>query len=133
MRVDWSLWRGLGVTGHVSPRFAHLLPHTAQAVDGAGDSLPSLDGIRGACAEDRPALVDRLLRDKSARLLGVAPERLDSDTPLLDLGLDSLMAVELRNWIESQLEVDLPVGLVHHSLPDLQPTLIGQPGDDVDG
>jgi acyl carrier protein len=28
---------------------------------------------------------------------------------LLDLGLDSLMAVELRNWIESQMQVDLPV------------------------
>src|SRR6185437_9568233 len=24
MRVDWSRWRGLGVAGRVSPRFAHL-------------------------------------------------------------------------------------------------------------
>jgi len=31
------------------------------------------------------------------------------DRPLTQLGLDSLMAVELRNWIEGELRVDLPV------------------------
>ena len=30
------------------------------------------------------------------------------DRPLTDLGLDSLMAVELRNWVEGDLELTLP-------------------------
>jgi acyl transferase domain-containing protein/aryl carrier-like protein len=109
MRVDWSRWRGLGVTGKVSPRFAHLLPRTGVADGGAGAGLPPIEAIRSAPETERFDLVDRLLREKASRLLGVAPERLDSETPLLDLGLDSLMAVELRNWFESELEINLPV------------------------
>ena len=35
MRVEWSRWRGLGVTGRVSPRFAHLC---GQADAGHGPS-----------------------------------------------------------------------------------------------
>jgi aryl carrier-like protein len=67
------------------------------------------DAIREAAAEDRRDLLEGLLRDKVARVLGTAPERLDGDRPLLQLGLDSLMAVELGNWIEAELRVRLPI------------------------
>jgi aryl carrier-like protein len=50
-----------------------------------------------------------MLRAKVARVLATAPERLDLDRPLLQLGVDSLMAVELRNWIEGDLHINLPV------------------------
>jgi hypothetical protein len=42
-------------------------------------------------------------------LLGVVAERIDADKPLLKLGLDSLMAVEVRNWIETELRLNLPI------------------------
>jgi acyl transferase domain-containing protein/aryl carrier-like protein len=110
MRVEWSRWCGLGVTGRVSPRFAHLCGHAelgrSRAVNG---SLPGRDTILAADPEGRPGLVGALLRDKVARVLGTSPDRLDGDTPLLRLGIDSLMAVELRNWLEGELQVDLPI------------------------
>src|SRR5262249_36478976 len=53
--------------------------------------------------------IGTLLRDKLARVLGTSSDRLDGDRPLLQLGIDSLMAVELRNWLESELRVDLPI------------------------
>ena len=110
MRVEWSRWRGLGVTGRVSPRFAHLCGQAdaghGRAVNGA---LPGRDAILAADPEGRPGLLGALLRDKVARVLGTSPDRLDGDKPLLQLGIDSLMAVELRNWLEGELQVDLPI------------------------
>jgi acyl carrier protein len=50
-----------------------------------------------------------VLRDKVARVLGTSADRIDGERPLLQLGLDSLMAVELRNWIEDELQINLPI------------------------
>jgi aryl carrier-like protein len=110
MRVEWSRWRGLGVTGRVSPRFAHLCG-SAEANHGrdAPGSLPGRDTLLSAAPAQRRDCLDALLRDKVARVLGTSPERLDDQRPLLQLGIDSLMAVELRNWIEGELQVNLPV------------------------
>ena len=48
-----------------------------------------------------------LLREQVSRILGTSEEKLDADRPLTDFGLDSLMAVELRNWIEGDLRLTL--------------------------
>ncbi|MFW6168861.1 MAG: type I polyketide synthase [Planctomycetota bacterium] len=109
MRVDWSRWRGLGVTAAVSPRFAHLLPRQGWADGEVAGELSPLDSLQHGAAGERPRFLDRVLRDKIAKLLGGAPEQLDGDVPLLNLGLDSLMAVELSNWIESEFRIDVPV------------------------
>jgi acyl transferase domain-containing protein/aryl carrier-like protein len=110
MRVDWSRWRGLGVTGRVSPRFAHLCGQAdADQIRPVNGDLNRRETILTADPEDRPGLLEALLRDKVARVLGTSPDRLDGDRPLLQLGIDSLMAVELRNWLEGQLRVDLPI------------------------
>jgi len=110
MRVDWSRWRGLGVAGRVSPRFGHLCSQADAGHGCAVDrTVPGRDTIVAAGPADRPGLLGALLRDKVARVLGTAPDRLEVDKPLLQLGIDSLMAVELRNWLEGELQVDLPI------------------------
>ena len=74
MRVEWSRWRGLGVTGRISPRFAHLCGQAdAGHVPAANAALPGRDTILAADPEGRPALVGALLRDKVARVLGTSP------------------------------------------------------------
>jgi acyl transferase domain-containing protein/NADPH:quinone reductase-like Zn-dependent oxidoreductase/aryl carrier-like protein len=110
MRVEWSRWRGLGVTGRVSPRFAHLCCQAGGADGRAADGeVPRRETILAAGPEQRSGMVEALLHDKVARVLGTSPDRLDGDRPLLQLGIDSLMAVELRNWLEGELRVDLPI------------------------
>jgi acyl transferase domain-containing protein/NAD(P)-dependent dehydrogenase (short-subunit alcohol dehydrogenase family)/acyl carrier protein len=101
MRVDWSRWRGLGVSGRVSPRFAHLLQSVGTATVPEQSSQPQPHG--------RGSDLGALLRDKVARVLGTSPDRLDVNKPLLNLGIDSLMAVELRNWIEQELRINMPI------------------------
>ncbi len=112
MRMDWSLWRGLGLSGRVSPRFRHLLIEPDAARGGRGPDragLPTLDAVLDAAPEERPGMLETLLRDKVARILGTTPARVSCDRPLLTLGIDSLMAVELRNWIEGELRVNVPI------------------------
>lgn len=104
MRVDWSRWRGLGVTGRISPRFAHLLQSSGVATHNGQPSQELANG-RGS---DRSQL-ETQIRDKVARILGTTPDRLDYDKPLLNLGIDSLMAVELRNWIEQEWRINVPI------------------------
>jgi acyl carrier protein len=68
-----------------------------------------------------------MLRFKIASLLGFGEGQLDARRSLVELGLDSLMAVELRNWIESQIKIALPISQLmrNASLGDLVETVCG--------
>lgn len=106
LKMDWSLWRGLGLTTNVSPRFAHLIRPDGSAEDGQSFDV---DRVRQMTQDKRSAAIRDLIAAKLCRLLGTQSDVLDSDRSLLELGLDSLMAVELRNWIESRLPIALPI------------------------
>jgi acyl carrier protein len=48
-----------------------------------------------------------LLVTRAAKVLGASAADIDLERPLNSLGLDSLMAVELRNWIQTELRINL--------------------------
>jgi len=54
-------------------------------------------------------LLHSYLSEQVARVLGLSPSKLDVQQPLSLLGLDSLMAVELKNRIAVDLKVNVPV------------------------
>ncbi len=107
LNMDWSLWRGLGITNRVSPRFAHLLRHQGE-VQSSGD-YASAEALRAVAGKQREKLIDSMLRTKAGSLLGIPAEQIQPDRALLEMGLDSLMAVEMRNWIENQMEIQVPI------------------------
>ena len=61
-----------------------------------------------AAPDQRRSLLESLVKEQVARVLGAVPAKLDVAKPLTELGLDSLMAVELKNWIEGDLRISLP-------------------------
>ncbi len=65
----------------------------------------SLDAFHEAKPAVRSALAGEYLRREAARVLGLATEAIDAATPLSSLGFDSLMAVQLKNRIETDLKV----------------------------
>jgi myxalamid-type polyketide synthase MxaB len=66
-----------------------------------------------ASGEERDRLLQNYLQTAVARVLGLRhPEQIDPREGFLDMGLDSLMAVELRNQIGRTLETRLPSTLV---------------------
>lgn len=69
--------------------------------------------LAGAPASRRRPMVAAFVRERALRALGVDPARpVDPRTPLGDLGLDSLLAVELRNALGHALGQSLPATLL---------------------
>jgi acyl transferase domain-containing protein/acyl-CoA synthetase (AMP-forming)/AMP-acid ligase II/acyl carrier protein len=100
----------------------------------AGSGLPTgfdREKFLSLPAEERESQLTQLIRSHVARVLDMEPDRLDLELPLNTLGLDSLMAIEMKNQIESTLRVSLPIAtlikgpnitqLVQHLLNQLQP------------
>ena len=75
---------------------------------------------QSAPAGERRSLIAAAVRSEVARLLGTEAARLDPRRGFFELGLDSLMAVELRNRLQAKLALTpaLPASLVFD-----QPTL----------
>jgi phthiocerol/phenolphthiocerol synthesis type-I polyketide synthase B len=82
----------------------------------AGRDLPLLRGIAGttdstdiatrlaaASAADRRRLIEGMVREAVAKILKIAPARLDPRKALGAMGLTSLLAMELRNALEAAL------------------------------
>ncbi|KAG8157435.1 hypothetical protein KVR01_012819 [Diaporthe batatas] len=75
-----------------------------------GDAVAVAELFRQADSpEDRAAVVVDALVNKLARALTIKPVDLDVTQPLHAFGVDSLIAVELRNWMGKQFAADVPV------------------------
>jgi acyl transferase domain-containing protein/NADPH:quinone reductase-like Zn-dependent oxidoreductase/SAM-dependent methyltransferase/acyl carrier protein len=110
VRMDWNRWRGLGAGHELSPRFIHLCKEGENGSEGSSaDGMAIRKLLLGAPAERRKEILLNFLKEKVARVLGSSPDKVDLTKPLTEVGLDSLMAVELRNWVEGELRVTLPI------------------------
>ncbi len=111
LRIDWRRLREAAGTMSMSPRISHILRQGDQGE--AGLQKRGGAAIRNALLAAKPSerieIMTSLLREQVARVLGAAPEKLDVEKPLTEMGLDSLMGVELRNWIEGELRLSVPI------------------------
>lgn len=74
-------------------------------------SVNILSRLRAAADDERAALLEAMLSEQVMRVL--APDanyRPDVERSLLELGMDSLMAIELRNRLRLHLELTITVG-----------------------
>lgn len=89
--ADWQKW----AKNHAAsrrPKFSHLVSQDWHKED----------------EHDHTTLDFESILEEVARVLGTSPKKLDTEQPLANLGLDSLMAVELTNALKNRLGVDVP-------------------------
>lgn len=93
------------------PLFANFSqPRGVSRVSGPANTVNSAALFRQTESdEDRTVVVVDALVRKLARALSIPPEEVDSDKALYAFGVDSLVAVELRNWIGKEFAADVAV------------------------
>jgi acyl transferase domain-containing protein/acyl-CoA synthetase (AMP-forming)/AMP-acid ligase II/SAM-dependent methyltransferase/acyl carrier protein len=90
---------------YVRPTAPKAAPEAAH--ESAPVVAPDRAALLAATPFEKRAMVDRYLRQELARLLGNPLSDDDMDLPVQSLGLDSLMAIQVRNRVESGLGVAL--------------------------
>jgi len=107
IRLDWAKWRQFFRSLHENP----LLERIFASVEGQEGGSVTSDWrikIESAAPKDREPIIAAAVRDVIGSVLRIKPDSLRDDQPLTDLGLDSLMGVEIENSLEATIGVALP-------------------------
>ncbi|BAZ53637.1 beta-ketoacyl synthase [Nostoc sp. NIES-4103] len=101
--IDWSAWQDKVVKW---PFLAEWENATSTTVTQNEQLLEKLKRIQG---NERENILITYLQNEIAQVLGMKTAEIDAKQPLNLMGIDSLMAVELRNRIKTKLEADVPI------------------------
>jgi len=107
--VDWGRYRQFYPAGTESPLLSELAREEADNSPQAGHPGEKRSALLAAEPAARRQLLQSYLTELVARVLGLSASKLDIQQPLSNLGLDSLMAVELKNRIAVDLGVNVPM------------------------
>jgi NAD(P)-dependent dehydrogenase (short-subunit alcohol dehydrogenase family)/acyl carrier protein len=107
IRVDWAKWRQFFRGMQENPLLERIF-ETVESQESGGPASDFRLKIESAAPEELECIIGQAVRDAVSAVLRVKPESLRDDQPLTDLGLDSLMGVEIENSIEGSLGVALP-------------------------
>lgn len=95
------------------PRFSNYVRTEQKLAEVAQnkESSKSVLSQLATCSESTESLgiLVRSFSKKVELILQLAAESLDAQEPLVKLGIDSLVAVELRSWFLKELSIDMPV------------------------
>ncbi len=107
-RVDWQRLSECFPNVRTSPRFSEIVK--ARNSDVPEDGMNFRGKLLSLPVVGRLSAVTAQLREQLAKVLRTSASKLDTERPLNELGLDSLMGVELLNRIETGFGVLLPAG-----------------------
>ena len=128
-RIDWArflpLYQQAGRKGFLS-ELEREIPDATPAVTPSGKTQ-LVERLSNAPVQQRRRLLTDYLRDAVAEVTRVDAAEIREDAGFFDLGMDSLMAVELRRRIEQGVGKEIPVTLVmdHPRLSDAADYLLG--------
>lgn len=107
--VLWLDWKSVArvMPAARSPRYAHMQGEGAQDTQRTDGDV--LEEVRALPKQEAVQLVIETLQAQIARILHLSASKIDADRAVTDLGMDSLMGMELGMAVEECFEVKLPV------------------------
>ncbi|WP_265593233.1 type I polyketide synthase [Verrucomicrobium sp. BvORR034] len=108
IRVDWNKWRQFFRGMQENPLLERIFASGMDDQEAGGGTSDWRLRIESASADEREGVIGAAVRDVVGGVLRVKPDSLRNDQPLTDLGLDSLMGVEIENSLEAAIGVALP-------------------------
>lgn len=116
-RADWDRFGGLlrsMMSGKLKFKLLEVL--AKDAIEGnAADGGKSGDTIRDELKDlNEDQKIERLqifFAEKLSEIMGIDPGEIDPETTLTLLGMDSLMAIELGNKMQTSLQMELPMSV----------------------
>ena len=110
-RVDWPRFVATVPGAGADPFLTRIRSGLAsQPGFGSGpEAGATLVALLDAPADERQDMLERFVQAQLAKVLQMEPDDLPLDQPLNTVGLDSLMALELKNRVEVSLSVTLPI------------------------
>lgn len=102
--LDWARWGQTHPASAATLRYEELVRAAGTGESAAGVLRTELAALP---ADQRAEVFGYVLCEQIAAVLGVPPETIDVQSPLPELGLDSLMAVELSARIATSLDLEI--------------------------
>ncbi|OHU31154.1 polyketide synthase [Mycobacteroides franklinii] len=131
-RIDWArflpLYQQAGRRAFLAELEREVPSHLAALATGTQSGTTQLvERLTNAPVQQRKKLLTDYLRDSVAEVTRVDVSEIREDAGFFDLGMDSLMAVELRRRMEQGVGKEIPVTLVmdHPRISDVADYLLG--------
>jgi len=105
-RIDWGIAKRELVATR-SPTFTAVGAATASRQD--ADAAATLERLRTLPPEEATAALLEIVVAEIARVLRLPAKEVDRHQPLAEIGMDSLMMLELRTTVETALQIELPM------------------------
>ncbi|MCG0286293.1 type I polyketide synthase [Streptomyces sp. PSAA01] len=113
IRLDLGALRTQAADGAVPPLLRKLVPSVRRAARATADEELVTGRLAGAAPEEQERILLDMVQQETARVLGhSAAATLDPDVLFTEIGLDSLMAVELRDRLAKRTALRLPPSFV---------------------
>lgn len=106
VRIDWTMAARELVTLR-TPIFASVVAEGGARQ--SGEATADLERLKGLPLDEVVQVLTDVVVEEIARVLRLPLKEVDRHRPLADIGMDSLMMLELRNTVESSLQIELPM------------------------
>jgi myxalamid-type polyketide synthase MxaB len=109
LSIDWSKFGRQQSGNRIQPLLKRMLSQNGPAINSKAGIISS-ERFKGLLPEEQEQALLDYTREQVIKTFRLDPSYdFSSSQLLLDLGMDSLMAVELKNRIESDLGVNIPI------------------------